>query len=63
MAELSKGRLRRRKEELKEALVGKMQEDHKFMIKVSLGHIKAIEEELSLLWNAGYRRILRDTLR
>jgi transposase len=49
MAELSKGRLRRRKEELKEALVGKVQENHKFTIKASLGHIKAIEEELSAL--------------
>jgi transposase len=49
MAELSKGRLRRRKEELKEALVGKVQENHKFMIKASLGHIKAIEEKLSAL--------------
>jgi len=49
MAELSKGRLRRRKEELKEALVGKMQDNHKFMIKASLGHIKAIEEKLSAL--------------
>ncbi|MGA2331924.1 MAG: IS110 family transposase [Syntrophales bacterium] len=49
MAELSKGRLRRRKEELREALVGNMRENHKFMIKASLGHIKAIEEELSAL--------------
>jgi transposase len=49
MAELSKGRLRKRKEELREALVGNMRENHKFMIKASLGHIKAIEEELSAL--------------
>ncbi|HYA13744.1 MAG TPA: IS110 family transposase [Syntrophales bacterium] len=49
MAELSKGRLRRRKEELKEALVGNMQTHHKFMIKESLEHIKAMEERISVL--------------
>ena len=46
MAELSKGRLRRRKEELKEALVGNVEEHHKRMIRTSLGHIKAMEEIL-----------------
>jgi transposase len=51
MAELSKGRLSRRKEALKEALVGKLQENHTFMIKASLGHIEAMEEELSTLEN------------
>jgi transposase len=49
MAELSKGRLRRRKEELKEALVGNMQVHHKFMIKTSMDHIRAMEERLSFL--------------
>ena len=49
MAELSKGRLRRRKDDLKEALVGHMEEHHTFMIKASLGHIKAIEEILATL--------------
>lgn len=49
MAELSKGRLRRRKDDLKEALVGHMEEHHTFMIKASLGHMKAIEEILSTL--------------
>ena len=43
MAELSKGRLRNRKEELKEALVGKVEEHHKRMIRTSLEHIKAME--------------------
>jgi len=46
MAELSKGRLRKRKEELKEALVGNVEEHHKRMIRASLGHIKAMEEIL-----------------
>ena len=46
MAELSKGRLRKRKEELKEALVGNVEEHHKRMIRTSLGHIKAMEEIL-----------------
>ena len=49
MAELSKGRLRRRKEELKEALIGNMQIHHKFMIKASLEHIRAMDERLSFL--------------
>src|SRR4030042_1689712 len=42
MAELSKGRLRRKREHLKEALVGEVREHHKFMIKVSLKHIRAM---------------------
>jgi transposase len=46
MAELSKGRLRKRKEELKEALVGNMEEHHKRMIRTSLEHIDAMEEIL-----------------
>ena len=49
MAELSKGRLRRRKEELKEALVGKMRENHRVMIKASQRHIDAMEKELSAI--------------
>jgi len=46
MAELSKGKLRNRKEELKEALVGHMEEHHKRMIRTSLEHISAMEEIL-----------------
>jgi transposase len=49
MAELSKGRLRKRRDDLKEALVGHMEEHHTFMIKASLGHIKAVEEILATL--------------
>lgn len=47
MAELSKGKLRRRKEELKEALVGNVEEHHKRMIRTSLEHINAMEELFS----------------
>jgi hypothetical protein len=46
MAELSKGRLRRKREHLKEALVGEVREHHKFMIKASLKHIRAMEKVL-----------------
>ena len=46
MAELSKGRLRQKREDLKEALVGQVREHHKFMIKVSLKHIRAMEKIL-----------------
>jgi transposase len=47
MAELSKGRLRQKRGDLKEALVGEVREHHKFMIKVSLKHIRAMEKILS----------------
>lgn len=49
MAELSKGKLRRRKDDLKEALIGNMEAHHTFMIKASLDHMKALEEILSVL--------------
>ncbi len=49
MAELSKGRLRNRKEELKEALVGNVEEHHKRMIRTSLGHINDMEKILLTL--------------
>jgi len=47
MAELSKGRLRQKRGDLKEALVGQVREHHKFMIKVSLKHIRVMEKILS----------------
>jgi len=47
MAELSKGRLRQKRGDLKEALVGEVREHHKFMIKTSLKHIRAMEKILS----------------
>jgi transposase len=49
LAELSKGRLRRRKEELTEALTGQMEEHHTFMIRASLGHMKVTEAILTTL--------------
>jgi transposase len=47
MAELSKERLRQKRGDLKEALVGEVREHHKFMIKVSLKHIRPMEKILS----------------
>lgn len=47
MAELSKGRLRQKRGDLQEALVGEVREHHKFMIKTSLKHIRAMEKILS----------------
>jgi len=47
MAELSKGRLRQKRGDLEEALVGEVREHHKFMIKTSLKHIRAMEKILS----------------
>lgn len=43
MADLSRGRLRNRKGELAEALVGNIEEHHKRMIRTSLEHINAME--------------------
>ena len=47
MAELSRGVLRNRKQELKEALVGNMEEHHKRMIRTSLKHINSMENMLT----------------
>jgi transposase len=44
MSELAKGRLKKKKGSLKEALVGHFKEHHRFMIKASLEHIKSIEK-------------------
>lgn len=43
MSDLSRGKLKKKKEEIKEALVGNFKEHHKFMIKASLAHIKFLE--------------------
>lgn len=43
MSKLAKGRLIKKREILKEALVGKLEEHHKFMINSSINHIKSIE--------------------
>lgn len=44
MTGLVKGRLCKKKKEMKEALVGYFREHHKFMIKASLEHIKQVEK-------------------
>jgi transposase len=49
MAELSKGRLRSRKAELKEALVGNMEDHHRFMIQAHLSHIAMMEDILATI--------------
>lgn len=44
MSKLAEGKLRKKKGEIKEALVGNFQEHHKFMIKASLRHIESTEK-------------------
>jgi len=43
MSKLTKGRLIKKQEVLKEALVGQFEEHHKFMIQASIEHIKSME--------------------
>jgi transposase len=43
MSDLTKGKLKKKRKEIKEALTGNFNEHHKFMIKTSLEHIKSIE--------------------
>lgn len=42
-----KGTLIKRKEKIREALIGRVEKHHKFMIKTSLDHIKALEKLIS----------------
>ncbi len=49
MAGLSKGKLRNRKDELKEALVGNMEDHHRFMIQTHLAHIAMMGELLATM--------------
>jgi transposase len=44
MSCLARGRLRKKKDSIREALVGKVAKHHVFMIKTSLEHIKSIEK-------------------
>lgn len=44
MSNLARGKLVKKRELLKEALVGNFQEHHKFMIEASISHIKSIEK-------------------
>lgn len=43
MAELARGKLKKKKEAINEALIGKLTDHHIFMIQTSLEHIKSIE--------------------
>jgi transposase len=47
MANLAKGKLTCKKEEIREALVGYFQDHHRFMIRASLEHIKHLEKLIS----------------
>ena len=49
MAELTKGKLRSRKAEMKEALVGNMEDHHRFMIQAHLTHIAMMEGLLATI--------------
>jgi transposase len=44
MAELAKGKLRKKKDGLRDALLGRITKHHIFMIKTSLDHIEAVEK-------------------
>ena len=44
IADLAKGRLKSKKEEIREALVGYFHDHHRFMIRASLEHIKHLEK-------------------
>ncbi len=44
IADLAKGKLKRKKEEIREALVGYFHDHHRFMIKASLEHIGHLEK-------------------
>ena len=44
IADLAKGTLKSKKEEIREALVGYFQDHHRFMIRASLEHIKHLEK-------------------
>lgn len=46
IADLAKGKLKSKKEEIREALVGYFQDHHRFMINASLEHIKYLEKQI-----------------
>ena len=49
MAELAKGLLRKKIPELKLALEGKVEEHHRFLLRVELRRLQAVEEDLGIL--------------
>jgi hypothetical protein len=49
MAQLAKRRLRKRIADLEPALEGKLEPHHRFLLKLQLGRLQAIEEDLATL--------------
>jgi len=49
LAELAKGRLRKKLKELEKALTGRVEEHHRFMLAELLGHIDYLDEKVELL--------------
>lgn len=49
LAELAKGRLRKKLKELEKALTGRVEEHHRFMLSELLGHIDYLDERIELL--------------
>jgi transposase len=59
IADLAKGKLKSKKEEIREALVGYFQDHHRFMIKASLEHIKYLEKLISDLDQETKKKLAR----
>jgi transposase len=49
MAELAKGKLRKKIPELQPALEGKVEERHRFLLRLQLGRLEAVEKDLAVL--------------
>ena len=49
MADLAKGKLRKKIPELQPALEGKVEEHHRFLLRLQLGRLEAIEKDLAVL--------------
>jgi transposase len=49
MAELAKGKLRKKIPELEPALEGKVEEHHRFLLRLQLGRLEAVEKDLAVL--------------
>jgi transposase len=49
MAELAKGKLRKKIPELEPALEGRVEEHHRFLLRLQLGRLEAIEKDLAVL--------------
>lgn len=49
MAQLARGRMRRKREELEPALEGKLEEHHRFLLRLQLQRVEAAERDLAVL--------------